>query len=84
MHLLIWETKNVQKNQIAAKATYGSFILTMVFLIDLQTGLLEQLTSSIGYDAEATVAFNESKIIYTSIVSGDLDIWTLMDQIKNK
>ena len=31
MHLLIWETKNVQKNQITAKATYGSFILIMIF-----------------------------------------------------
>ena len=44
------------------------------FLTDLQTGLLEQLTSSMGYDTEATVAFNGSKIVYTSMVSGDLDI----------
>ncbi len=47
-----------------------------IFSTDLQIGLLEQLTSSPGYDAEAMVAFNGSKIIYTSMVSSDLDIWT--------
>jgi Tol biopolymer transport system component len=55
-----------------------------IFLTDLQTGLLERLTSSPGYDAEATVAFNGSKIIYTSMVSGDLDIWTMDLDGKNK
>jgi len=37
----------------------------------------EQLTNAKGYDAEATVAFNGSKIIYTSVSSGDLEIWTM-------
>ena len=55
-----------------------------IFLTDLQTGLLEQLTSFIGYDAEATVAFNGSKIIYTSMVRGDLGIWTMDLEGKNK
>ena len=54
------------------------------FLTDLQTGLLEQLTSSIGYDDEATVTFNGSKIIYISMVSGDLDIWTMDSDWPNK
>ena len=47
------------------------------FLTDLQTGSLEQLTTAPGYDAEATVAFDGSKIIYTSMAGGDLDIWTM-------
>ena len=38
---------------------------------------LEQLTNSPNYDAEATVAFDGSKIVYTSLVSGDLEIWTM-------
>ena len=38
---------------------------------------LKQLTFSPGYDAEATVAFDGSKILYTSIKSGDLDIWSM-------
>ena len=51
--------------------------LLWYFLKDLQTGLLKQLTSSIGYDPEATLALNGSKIIYISMVSGDLDIWAM-------
>ena len=54
------------------------------FLTDLQTGLLERLTSSSGYDDEETVAFNGSKIIYTSMVSGDLGIWTMDSDGPNK
>ena len=38
---------------------------------------VKQITKTPGYDAEATIAFNGSKIIYTSISSGDLDIWTM-------
>ena len=38
---------------------------------------MEQLTTAPGYDAEATVAFDGSKIIYTSMAGGDLDIWTM-------
>jgi Tol biopolymer transport system component len=35
------------------------------------------LTSSHGYDAEATYSFDGKKIIYTSLVSGDLDLWSM-------
>ena len=38
---------------------------------------MEQLTTAPGYDAEATVAFDGSKIIHTSMAGGDLDIWTM-------
>lgn len=38
---------------------------------------LEQLTHAKGYDAEATVAEDGSRIVYTSIVSGDLEVWTM-------
>ena len=55
-----------------------------IFLTDLESGILTRLTSSPGYDAEATVAFDGSKIIYTSMVSGDLDIWTMDHDGKNK
>lgn len=37
----------------------------------------EQLTFENGYDAEGTVAFDGSRIVYTSISSGDLEIWTM-------
>lgn len=38
---------------------------------------LERLTYAYGYDAEATYAFDGSKIVYTSKSSGDLDVWTM-------
>ena len=39
--------------------------------------ILEQMTNSPGYDAEATVAFDGSKVLYTSISSGDLEVWSM-------
>ena len=39
---------------------------------------MQRLTDSPDYDAEATYAFDGSKIIYTSMVSGDLDLWTML------
>ncbi len=38
---------------------------------------IKQLTNSNGYDAEATFSFDGSKIIYTSLISGDLDLWLM-------
>ena len=46
--------------------------------------VLHQMTDSPGYDAEATVAFNGSKILYTSMVSGDLDVWSMNIDGSNK
>jgi TolB protein len=39
--------------------------------------ILKKLTSSPGYDAEGTVNWKNKKIIYTSLASGDLDLWTM-------
>lgn len=38
---------------------------------------LERLTDEPGYDAEGTYAFDGKKIVYTSISSGDLEVWTM-------
>lgn len=35
------------------------------------------LTITPGYDAEATVNWKTGKIVYTSLASGDLDLWTM-------
>lgn len=48
-----------------------------IFRANLDGSELERLTDSPNYDAEATVAFDGSKIVYTSIVSGDLEVWTM-------
>jgi Tol biopolymer transport system component len=38
---------------------------------------LKRLTDAPGYDAEATINWKKKKIIYTSLSSGDLDLWTM-------
>ena len=37
----------------------------------------KRLTDTPGYDAEATVNFKSGQIVYTSLASGDLDLWTM-------
>jgi TolB protein len=37
----------------------------------------KRLTTTAGYDAEATVNWKTGKIVYTSLASGDLDLWTM-------
>jgi TolB protein len=42
------------------------------------TGKIEKrLTDAPGYDAEATVNWKNGTILYTSMASGDLDLWTM-------
>ena len=48
-----------------------------IFRSDMDGTNLERLTNSPNYDAEATMAFDGSKIIFTSLSSGDLEIWTM-------
>jgi TolB protein len=43
---------------------------------DDSTGM-KRLTDAPGYDAEATVNAKTKKIIYTSVASGDLDLWEM-------
>jgi Tol biopolymer transport system component len=38
---------------------------------------LRRLTDSPGYDAEATFAFDGSRIVFTSVRDGDLDLYTM-------
>ncbi len=38
---------------------------------------LKPLTNAPGYDAEATINAKTKKIIYTSMASGDLDLWEM-------
>ncbi len=39
--------------------------------------ILKKLTDAPGYDAEATVNWKTGRIVYTSLASGDLDLWTM-------
>jgi len=47
-----------------------------IFISDLEGNINQQLTNEIGYDAEATVSPLGDKIVFTSIRSGDLELYT--------
>ncbi|MCC6536149.1 MAG: PD40 domain-containing protein [Bryobacterales bacterium] len=48
-----------------------------IFLAKDDGTMVKKLTDASGYDAEATVNFKTGKIVYTSMASGDLDLWTM-------
>ncbi|PYT23215.1 MAG: hypothetical protein DMG57_32880 [Acidobacteria bacterium] len=48
-----------------------------VYLATDTGSILKKLTDTPGYDAEATVNWKTGKIVYTSLASGDLDLWTM-------
>ncbi len=48
-----------------------------IFVHDRNAKSLLKLTKSPGYDAEATVSPDGRKIVFTSVRSGDLELWTM-------
>lgn len=48
-----------------------------IFSASIDGSNVKQMTFDEGYDAEATVALDGSRVVYTSITSGDLEIWTM-------
>lgn len=62
-------------------AVYDSYD---IYVSDLKGNIVQQLTDSKGYDAEATVSPNGDKIVFTSVRSGDLELWTMDSDGKNQ
>ena len=48
-----------------------------IFVADLEGNIVDQLTDLPGYDAEATVSPKGDKIVFTSMRSGDLELYTM-------
>jgi len=48
-----------------------------IFTADLDGNILEQLTDTPGYDAEATLNPAGDKIVFTSLRTGDLELYTM-------
>lgn len=55
-------------------ALYESFD---IFVADLEGTSLKQLTSTPGYDAEATISPTGDKIVFTSVRDGDLELYSM-------
>ncbi|MCF8371105.1 MAG: hypothetical protein K9H64_05745 [Bacteroidales bacterium] len=48
-----------------------------IFVADMKGNVIRQLTNTPGYDAEATVSPKGDKIVFTSMRSGDLELYTM-------
>lgn len=48
-----------------------------IFIADLNGKITKQLTSTSGYDAEATISPKGDRMIFTSTRNGDLDLYTM-------
>lgn len=59
------------------KYVWGIFPEYDIFVADLEGNIVQQLTDSPGYDAEATVSPDGQKIVFTSTRSGDLELYTM-------
>jgi Tol biopolymer transport system component len=56
---------------------WGVFPGYDIYLAGLDGRIRKKLTDAPGYDAEATVNWRTRRIVYTSLASGDLDLWTM-------
>jgi TolB protein len=63
---------------------WGVFSGYDIYLASDDGRIEKQLTEAPGYDAEATVNWKTGKIVYTSLASGDLDLWTMKPDGSNK
>jgi Tol biopolymer transport system component len=56
---------------------WGVFPGYDIFLATDDGKIEKRLTETPGYDAEATINFKTGQIVYTSLASGDLELWTM-------
>ena len=56
---------------------WGIFPGYDIFLATDDGKIEKRLTDTPGYDAEATINFKSGQIVYTSLSSGDLELWTM-------
>jgi TolB protein len=56
---------------------WGVFAGYDIFLATDQGKIEKRLTETPGYDAEATINWKTGNLVYTSLSSGDLELWTM-------
>lgn len=62
---------------MGGKYVWAVFNQYDIYVANLKGEIRKRLTSSDGYDAEATISPDGKKIIFTSTRSGDLELWTM-------
>ena len=75
-HLEDAKCPHVPDRRVDGKYVWPIYDSYDIFIADLEGNILRKLTSSDGYDAEATVSASGDKIVFTSIRSGDLELYT--------
>ena len=75
-HLEDAKCPHVPDRRVDGKYVWPIYESYDIFIADLNGNILRKLTSSDGYDAEATVSPRGDKIVFTSIRSGDLELYT--------
>ncbi len=75
-HLEDAKCPHVPDRRVDGKYVWPIYDSYDIFIADLDGNILRKLTSSDGYDAEATVSPRGDKIVFTSIRSGDLELYT--------
>src|SRR5215813_9629029 len=63
---------------------WGVFPGYNIYLANDDGRIQKKLTDAPGYDAEATVNWKTGEIVYTSLASGDLDLWTMQSDGSKK
>src|SRR5258708_5753251 len=63
---------------------WGVFAGYDIFLATDKGEIQKRLTDTPGYDAEATINWKTGTIVYTSLASKDLDLWTMKSDGSNK
>ncbi len=63
---------------------WGVFAGYDIYLATDDGKILKQLTNTPGYDAEGTVNWKTGTMVYTSLASGDLDLWTMQTDGSDK
>lgn len=62
---------------VGGKYVWGIYPGFDIFQTDLSGTIISQLTDAPGYDAEARISPKGDKIVFTSMRSGDLELWTM-------
>ena len=63
---------------------WGVFAGYDIYLATDDGHVQKKLTDTPGYDAEGTVNWKTGRIVYTSLASGDLDLWTMKSDGRGK
>tara|TARA_B110000003_G_C16630206_1_gene526335 strand:+ start:682 stop:1770 length:1089 start_codon:yes stop_codon:yes gene_type:complete len=75
-HLKDAKCPHVPERRVDGKYVWPIYDSYDIFVADLDGNIVQRLTNHQGYDAEATVSPKGDKIVFTSIRSGDLELYT--------